>query len=45
MYVDFHDSGAKYSLPSSVCLLFITCLVFQVQSGFIGTLHIVQGST
>lgn len=44
-YVDCHDSSAKYSLPSSVYLLFIICLVFQVQFGFIGTLPIVQGST
>lgn len=45
MYVYCHDSSAKYSLPSSVYLLFIICLVFQVQFGFIGTLPIVQGST
>lgn len=31
--------------PPFLCVLFIICLVFQDQFGFIGTLHIFQGST
>lgn len=43
--MDFHPSSAKYSLSSSVCLLFTVCLVFQVQFGCFGIQPIFQGST